>query len=312
MTVESPPPRLTVGVLMSTKKAHKHALHLPHPEFRFLALQVSDLTAARLRTLGVQLIIHKISDLLLSPSEMAVVRQELAAWAEGVVVDDLERVEVLGDRWRTCLLLQQLTSRASPPTPIRLPLTGLASAMPVMRFPLIRKPIVACSQADSHSMCLFHSLPLLQLAAPQDKGPYILQEYIPHHGLLYKVYIIGDAVRIQLRPSLHLTENTPSSTPLHFDSQSMKHKELIPVGSLRHRDGMARIEPWRADIEAFSRTLQHELRLTLFGWDLILDERDNLPYIIDVNYFPGFDEVDFMPLFTTVLRAKLDSADGRH
>lgn len=309
MTVEGP--LLTVGVLMPLKKARKHWLDLTHPQFLFVLLHPDHLTAQQLHTLGIHLVIHKISDLLLEPQALAAVHGELQAWG-GLVVDEVDRVQVLGDRWETCCQLLQLSQDVTIGTPFRLPPTGLlqdtGTSLVDLRFPLIRKPIVACSQVDSHSMCLFHSAD--QLTAPTDAPQYILQEYIPHHGLLYKVYVIGEAVRMQLRPSLQVASNgcSAASTPLYFDSQSMKHKELIPQGSSRHQAGMARIESLRGEVERFSRILQDHLQLTLFGWDLIVDERDGTPYIIDVNYFPGFDEVAFMPLFTQALLSKFSTA----
>ena len=51
-----------------------------------------------------------------------------------------------------------------------------------------------------------------------------------------------------------------------------------------------RCEP--TQVERLCKSLSRELGLTLFGVDLIQDSEGQL-YSIDVNYFPGYDGVDY-------------------
>lgn len=84
--------------------------------------------------------------------------------------------------------------------------------------------------------------------------------------------------------------------PLHFDSQHLKFQQRLVPGTAPFTDALARLAPWEPTIRAFSAHLSRTLGLSLFGWDLIIGEAatasgSGTPYIIDLNFFPGFDGV---------------------
>lgn len=83
-----------------------------------------------------------------------------------------------------------------------------------LRYPLICKPIQACGTLGSHSM----------LVVMDESGlgavtvPIVVQEYRNHDARLFKVFVVGDEVRIHERPSLpNLGPGLKGS--LAFDSQ---------------------------------------------------------------------------------------------
>lgn len=67
-------------------------------------------------------------------------------------------------------------------------------------YPLIAKPLTAAGTVASHRMVVVLQREGLQKAI--SKSPCILQEYANHDGTLYKVYVLGDTVRVFPRPSL--------------------------------------------------------------------------------------------------------------
>jgi hypothetical protein len=91
-------------------------------------------------------------------------------------------------------------------------------------FPLIAKPLMAAGTKQSHSMAVLlnsDALPLFlqhkvdqqqqqqqqtiqhqQQAQQQQQHNFVLQEYVNHNALLYKVYVLGDTVKVYQRPSL--------------------------------------------------------------------------------------------------------------
>lgn len=169
---------------------------------------------------------------------------------------------------------------------------------PALQFPTIRKPVAACSVENSHLMCIFYSPD--QVARTDDK--FILQEFIPHGGILYKVYVIGEEQRIQVRPSLPSHWLEPASQPRSFDSQSLKRLGT----AVDAPEAMRRLTPRHLErISQYTALLKSHLGLTLFGWDLIMEEGSDRLFIIDVNHFPGYDEVDFLGLFTEHLEHQL-------
>lgn len=256
---------------------------------KFIHIEPKDLTCARLGELRVSVVLHKLSDWPLTAAELSAIEGELRAWG-GRVLDRLESASLLCDRRRTCNLLQLFTRKH----PVRLPLTGHCSTSTTLAFPVIRKPVAACRSKHTHIMCLFYSPEQLSC----ESFDCILQEFIPHGGVLYKIYVIGDQVSVKVRPSLLATE---PGEPFVFDSQSIMQAGHLTPGPDFEETARDRLEKQMPAVHAFTKALQKELQLTVFGWDLILEEGTDTPHIIDVNYFPGYDKVDFLPLLVQTL-----------
>jgi inositol-1,3,4-trisphosphate 5/6-kinase/inositol-tetrakisphosphate 1-kinase len=94
-----------------------------------------------------------------------------------------------------------------------------------LSFPIIVKPLTAAGTKASHSMAVvMHPSGLEQIT---DRVPCLLQEYVNHNSVLYKVYVLGDFVSVHKRRSLPNlpTTNTSSNTTttatavVEFDSQ---------------------------------------------------------------------------------------------
>jgi hypothetical protein len=102
-------------------------------------------------------------------------------------------------------------------------LTGRLQEEQMHSFPLIAKPLMAAGTKQSHSMAVLlnpDALPLFlqhkvdqqqrhqtlqhqqQQAQQQQQYNFVLQEYVNHNALLYKVYVLGDTVKVYQRPSL--------------------------------------------------------------------------------------------------------------
>jgi hypothetical protein len=201
-------------------------------------------------------------------------------------VNELVALRIVSDRWLTnqALLEAQLES-----TGLAIPRTApFKAASAGIDFPAIWKPCSACGQPGSHSM-LFLAQPraATQLA---EGAEGILQEFVPHHGILYKVYVIGEQVFLDLRPSLEADRHfqAASGNPQPFDSD---FTNALPRPSLGSREAaMQRVSTHMDTIKEASRRISRHLGLSLFGWDLIIGE-DTKAYIIDLNYFPKFEGV---------------------
>ncbi|KAG0474768.1 hypothetical protein HPP92_014454 [Vanilla planifolia] len=136
-------------------------------------------------------------------------------------------------------------------------------AFGALRFPIIAKPLVADGSAKSHKMSLvYHRDWLLNL-----KPPLVLQEFVNHGGVIFKVYVVGDYVKCVKRKSL------PD----------------VPLEKLDGIEGSL----------SFLRGLRQALKLNLFNFDVIRDSNAaNRYFVIDINYFPGYAK---MPSYETVL-----------
>lgn len=88
--------------------------------------------------------------------------------------------------------------------PKQLVVVGDAACIPTsvaeagLKLPLVAKPLVADGSAKSHAMSLaYDGYGLSALDTP-----LVLQEFVNHGGVLFKVYVIGDAIKVVRRYSL--------------------------------------------------------------------------------------------------------------
>ncbi|PWZ23401.1 Inositol-tetrakisphosphate 1-kinase 3 [Zea mays] len=148
-----------------------------------------------------------------------------------------------------------------------------------LSLPLVAKPLVA----KSHELSLAYDPTSLTKLEP----PLVLQEFVNHGGVMFKVYIVGDAIRVVRRFSLpNVDEGDLSNNAGVFRfprvscaAASADDADLDP--------GVAELPP-RPLLEILARELRRRLGLRLFNIDMIREHgtRDRF-YVIDMNYFPG-------------------------
>ncbi|XP_018624913.1 inositol-tetrakisphosphate 1-kinase 3-like isoform X2 [Nicotiana tomentosiformis] len=163
-----------------------------------------------------------------------------------------------------------------------------------LRLPLVAKPLAA----KSHELSLAYDKFSLQMLEP----PLVLQEFINHGGILFKVYIVGEAIKVVRRFSLpDVSKRELSKNPGVFRfprvscaAASADEADLDPcVGEL----------PPRPLLERLAKELRRRLGLRLFNLDIIreLGTKDRF-YVIDINYFPGYGKMpEYEHIFTDFL-----------
>ncbi|KAG6422042.1 hypothetical protein SASPL_118603 [Salvia splendens] len=80
-----------------------------------------------------------------------------------------------------------------------------------LRLPIVAKPLVA----KSHELSLAYDEFSLQKLEP----PLVLQEFVNHGGVLFKVYIVGEAIKVVRRyslPDVNKYELSKSAGVYHF------------------------------------------------------------------------------------------------
>lgn len=160
-----------------------------------------------------------------------------------------------------------------------------------LTFPVIAKPL----SAKSHEMYLVFSSHGLKKVKP----PVVLQEFVNHGGVLFKVYVAGDYVKCVKRRSL---PDAHVSDAAQFEGQG-DIMPLCQISSFAAGDEDAFIKdsemPSLGFIHSLANGLREAYRLHLFNFDMIRDERQGNRYlIIDINYCPGYAKV---PGFETML-----------
>ncbi|KAJ1395649.1 Inositol-tetrakisphosphate 1-kinase [Sesbania bispinosa] len=169
-----------------------------------------------------------------------------------------------------------------------------------LKFPVIAKPLVADGSAKSHKMALVFNRDALNKLKP----PIVLQEFVNHGGVIFKVYVVGEHVKCVKRKSLPDVEEDKlvgvSENLLSFSQVSnLATNERIDdkYYKMMHLDD-AEMPPL-SFITQIARGLRHVMKLNLFNFDVIRDSRCGNRYlIIDINYFPGYAKI---PGYETIL-----------
>ena len=159
-------------------------------------------------------IIHKLTDDI-DPdgnhhSRVTSIMNYLLNHPQTTLIDPIESVQNVLSRKRTCDYLEILKEKTSMKSSFQLPkymiLNDQIDDIQILQmmdvvglsFPLISKPIIACGTPNSHLLTIIVSIEGFKLI----KYPCIIQQYVNHNSLLYKVYVIDQEVMIFSRPSL--------------------------------------------------------------------------------------------------------------
>ncbi|XP_047980703.1 inositol-tetrakisphosphate 1-kinase 3-like [Salvia hispanica] len=169
-----------------------------------------------------------------------------------------------------------------------------------LRLPLVAKPLFA----KSHELSLAYDELSLQKLEP----PLVLQEFINHGGVLFKVYIVGEAIKVLRRfslPDVSKRELKSSAGVYRFPRVSCAAASADEADLDPH---VAELPP-RPLLERLAKELRHRLGLRLFNLDMIREHgtRDRY-YIIDINYFPGYGKMpEYEHIFTDFLLSLVQS-----
>ncbi|CAN6449990.1 unnamed protein product [Victoria cruziana] len=163
-----------------------------------------------------------------------------------------------------------------------------------LKLPLVAKPLFVDETARSHELSLAYD----QLSLSKLEPPLVLQEFVNHGGVLFKVYIIGETVKVVRRFSLPDVEK----------SERLQHGviQFPRVSCAAASADDADLDPCVAELpplpllEKLAQELRQRLGLQLFNIDVIREHGSrNSFYVIDINYFPGYGKMpDYEQIFT--------------
>lgn len=168
-----------------------------------------------------------------------------------------------------------------------------------LSFPVIAKPLVANGSADSHQMSLvFNEEGLRGLKLTP---PFVLQEFVNHGGVIFKVYVAGKYIQCVKRKSLP----DISEEKLGVSENSVSFSQISNVTAQEQSDeGVEKLIeaaelPPSSFVTEVAIQLREALKLNLFNFDMIRDSRVGGRYlVIDINYFPGYAK---MPRYEEIL-----------
>jgi inositol-1,3,4-trisphosphate 5/6-kinase/inositol-tetrakisphosphate 1-kinase len=298
----------------------------------------------------VDILLLKATDLMNDASEsLDTLERFIEKNPELIIVDPLHEVKKVMDRNVLNDLINSGDIKCLDLNPIKTPCSILLDSDVLnnwksdfrkipLQFPLIFKPVQACGSRDSHQMMVFTG-PLSFKDFEVKQNEWVVQEYLNHDAIIYKVYVIGDFCEVTPRISLpNYPREYPVDECIHFNSHdpitsnmfSAYHKDSNIANDLvTRRKGSPRIVEFehsdqhntRSDViigfrsgeqelwNSISHQLRNILKLDLFGYDVIIDSETGLFYVVDVNYFPSYKNISQFPelLLSYLLTTLCDS-----
>lgn len=156
-----------------------------------------------------------------------------------------------------------------------------------LKFPVIAKPLAANASAKSHELSLVFGKDGLNGLKP----PIVLQEFVNHGGVIFKVYVVGEYAQCVKRHSL----------PNISEEKLGTLRGRVPFSQISNQAYVIEeVEmPPMSFINDVANGLRLAMNLNLFNFDMIRDATAGNKYlVIDINYFPGYAK---MPSYETVL-----------
>ena len=164
-----------------------------------------------------------------------------------------------------------------------------------MDFPVITKPPVTRCDAEAHDMAIIFS----EAAVTDINFPCVVQQFVNHNSMLYKVAAVGEQMYICERPSVKNLERSLDDT-VYFDSMTVSkrhvhNKDLHDRNpqNMKFQTSVSCDEPLLDErvVGELIKRITNRIDLTLFGVDIIVDEKTGDYGLIDLNYLPSYDGV---------------------
>uniref|UniRef100_A0A8C6VHD5 Inositol-tetrakisphosphate 1-kinase n=1 Tax=Naja naja TaxID=35670 RepID=A0A8C6VHD5_NAJNA len=258
-------------------------------------------------------IIHKLTDVLIEADQNDSQSLELVhrfqeyidAHPETIILDPLPAIRTLLDRSKSYELIRQielymkddricsppfmeLTNACGEDTLKQIEKNGIA-------FPFICKTRVAHG-TSSHEMAIIFNREGLKAIQP----PCVIQSFINHNAVLYKVFVVGESYTVVKRPSVkNFSAGISDRESIFFNSHNVSKPESSSILTALDKIEGVFERPNDDVIRAISKTLRQTLGISLFGIDIIINNQTGQHAVIDINAFPGYEGVS--EFFTDLL-----------
>ncbi|XP_062119736.1 inositol-tetrakisphosphate 1-kinase 2-like [Humulus lupulus] len=226
-------------------------------------------------------------------------------YPNAVIIDPPEKIEPLHNR---LTMLDSVTriNISQPKTSVGIPKQKVVEDGETieelgLKYPVIAKPLLANGGTTSHEMWVV--LNSKGFESVKDQTPLLVQEYVNHGEVVFKVYVVGDHVECVKRRSLadiHITEEEDGEWS---GVSILPFSQISNAATVEHESAKvddAEMPPPKLVAE-LGRELRKALGLRLFNFDVIRESEGKYA-VIDINYFPGFAKLPhFEQIFTDFL-----------
>ncbi|KAG8193680.1 hypothetical protein JTE90_024043 [Oedothorax gibbosus] len=270
-------------------------------------------------------IVHKLSDVIVKGKkgdlQSKLICESFQKYVDShpsmVVIDPLPNIENVLDRYRQYKIVDE--SEICDKDDIFIPAFVELLSMNVpenlakmksagIEFPIVCKPSMAHGSTLSHQMCLIFNEEGLKDINP----PCVVQSFVNHNAVLYKLFVIGNEYFVIERPSLKNFSASERKT-IFFDgneiSKPNSSSELTELDDNESYTPM--IWPEKEKLDLIVKVLHKRVGLNLLGIDIVVDNRTGHYAIIDTNVFPGYSEADnFYYLLTNLIVKNIEAKES--
>lgn len=122
--------------------------------------------------------------------------------------------------------------------------------------------------------------------------PCVVQEFVNHNAILYKVFIVDENFHVVERPSLKNFYQKDCATmgTIFFNSHDISRSGSQSKWSIiSEEEVQLTVRPRHEILEKIARRMRQIFGLILLGFDVVVENHTGRYAIIDVNVFPGYD-----------------------
>ncbi|XP_030070623.1 inositol-tetrakisphosphate 1-kinase [Microcaecilia unicolor] len=250
-------------------------------------------------------IIHKLTDVILeadqNDSQALRLVQRFQDYVdthpETIILDPLPAIRTLLDRSKSYELIRRIEARMQDERICSPPFVEVTSECAVetmqllekhgIAFPFICKTKVAHG-TNSHEMAIIFNQEGLSAIPP----PCVVQSFVSHNAVLYKVFVVGESYTVVERPSLkNFSAGISDRESIFFNSHNVSKPESSSVLTALDKVEGVFGRPSDDVIREISKALRQALGISLFGIDIIINNQTGQHAVIDINAFPGYEGV---------------------
>jgi len=168
-----------------------------------------------------------------------------------------------------------------------------------MQFPMIVKTTSATLLEISHFMGValdYEGLKEIESHRFFRKQDHIIQELINHDERINKIYVLGENLILMQKQSIpNIKMEDLGVNHFFFDSQ----KSFSEVEALKSKLKYSELPIARGIVEILTKSISESLEASMYGLDIVRQSETGDYYLIDINYFPGYKNVNN---FTELIR----------
>ncbi|XP_033637054.1 inositol-tetrakisphosphate 1-kinase-like [Asterias rubens] len=163
-----------------------------------------------------------------------------------------------------------------------------------VKYPFVCKSSKAHGSVKSHEMAIIFNDAGLKDIEP----PCVAMTFINHNAQMHKIFIIGHDFLLVKRPSIKnfVSAGLSDKSTIFFHSHDVSKPHSSSFLNELDKNDLNRetVLPSNEILEELVSAVTQSLQLSLFGFDVIVENDTGVHYVIDINAFPGYDGV---PMF---------------